>query len=621
MKFKLPKALLASLIMCGLANANGLYVQQDTITVNSGDKLQLTEISETATEAYNTLIKDDYTYNTNDANPGAIVKAGTGELVIDKDLTMNNPFVIDQGKVSIKDATVVSDRDKSANYTCGLSIADATLELDNAHFTSTISGYSFCVGNRDGGASKLILKNDSSVKTAHYVFAGYAGNSNTDYRAGLDENPATGDAVQRAEIQVLSGSELSAGSSLQFANVDVLVDGAGSVLRDNHLGQINNQWPESYFAYGSNFETNIDVTGGGVLDLNWDVYTCKKDNSRAILNIKGAGVDGETGETVASSISVAGTAYLSMTEDYNYVTSTDTNTGSYTELNILEGGKAEISQLVMGVDAGEAKVTIDKDSTYTGVTMRVGTNGTLDNSGKLALESGDTTVWPTDGKNNHFDCVTTYTKSELSVEGGKVINSGSLSVDTINITAGSLTNTGTITGDIFVDGGIYLGDGDADQFGGSVFTMLDGAVVEGLTMTTGTVNISGEVSLTNVTFGTEPVAMYSLMTLSGESDALTLNISDGAIINADELVINETATINMVLSEDNTGSITITGTDASKVSALKQQLEATMNTVDSTGATVDTGSVSITTNVVPEPATATLSLLALCGLCARRRRK
>ena len=621
MKFKLPKALLASLIMCGLANANGLYVQQDTITVNSGDKLQLTEISETATEAYNTLIKDDYTYNTNDANPGAIVKAGTGELVIDKDLTMNNPFVIDQGKVSIKNATVVSDRDHSANYTCGLSIADATLELDNAHFTSTISGYSFCVGNRDGGASKLILKNDSSVKTAHYVFAGYAGNSNTDYRAGLDENPATGDAVQRAEIQVLSGSELSAGSSLQFANVDVLVDGAGSVLRDNHLGQINNQWPESYFAYGSNFETNIDVTGGGVLDLNWDVYTCKKDNSRAILNIKGAGVDGETGETVASSISVAGTAYLSMTEDYNYVTSTDTNTGSYTELNILEGGKAEISQLVMGVDAGEAKVTIDKDSTYTGVTMRVGTNGTLDNSGKLALESGDTTVWPTDGKNNHFDCVTTYTKSELSVEGGKVINSGSLSVDTINITAGSLTNTGTITGDIFVDGGIYLGDGDADQFGGSVFTMLDGAVVEGLTMTTGTVNISGEVSLTNVTFGTEPVAMYSLMTLSGESDALTLNISDGAIINADELVINETATINMVLSEDNTGSITITGTDASKVSALKQQLEATMNTVDSTGATVDTGSVSITTNVVPEPATATLSLLALCGLCARRRRK
>ena len=83
MKFKLPKALLASLIMCGLANANGLYVQQDTITVNSGDKLQLTEISETATEAYNTLIKDDYTYNTNDANPGAIVKAGTGELRCD----------------------------------------------------------------------------------------------------------------------------------------------------------------------------------------------------------------------------------------------------------------------------------------------------------------------------------------------------------------------------------------------------------------------------------------------------------------------------------------------------------------------------------------------------------
>lgn len=613
--------------MCGLANANGLYVPQDTITVNSGDKLQLTETSETATKAYNTLIKDDYTYNANDANPGAIVKAGTGELVIDKDLTMNNPFVIDQGKVSIKNATVVSDRDNSANYTCGLSIADATLELDNAHFTSTISGYSFCVGNRDGGASKLILKNGSSVKTAHYVFAGYAGNGNTDYRAGLDATPATGDAVQRAEIQVLSGSELSAGSSLQFANVDVLVDGAGSVLRDNHRGQIKNQWPESYFAYGSNFETNIDVTGGGVLDLNWDVYTCKKDNSRAILNIKGAGVDGETGETVASSISVAGTAYLSMTEDYNYETSTNINTGSYTELNILEGGKAEISQLVMGVDAGEAKVTIDKDSTYTGVTMRVGTNGTLDNSGKLALVSGDTTVWPTDGNSNYSDCVTKYTASELSVEGGKVINSGSLSVDTINITAGSLTNTGTINGDIFVDGG--------------TFTMADDAVAAGLTATSGTINLSGNVTFTGAVSLGGSVSESSLALLGGDTETLTVYIAkdtnivlDDSILSVDgqQFVVGDNTEIIVDLGnvayEEGTQLFTLSGSDGTLLTDTAAALEDKVTVIweDEESGTRQEASGnevrgSIATVVVPEPTTATLSLLALCGLCARRRRK
>ena len=143
-------------------------------------------------------------------------------------------------------------------------------------------------------------------------------------------------------------------------------------------------------------------------------------------------------------------------------------------------------------------------------------------------------------------------------------------------------------------------------------------------MTSGTVNISGEVSLTKVTFGTaevQSVAVYSLRTLSDANDALTINISDGATINADEVVIDENTIINMVLAEDSTsGAVTITGTDAEKIRALKEQLES-MNTVDGNGVAIEGGSFNVNTTVVPEPTTATLSLLALAGLAARRRRK
>ena len=413
--------------MCSAAHANGLYVQKDTITVDSGEILKTSESPEISGK----LTTGGYTINPGDATPGAIVKNGTGELVIDTDLTMNNPFVIDQGTVTIKDADVVADR-TGASSTCGLSIADATLKLDNASFTSDINSYSFCIGNRDGGASKLILENGSTVKTMHYLFAGYAGNNNTDYRAGLDAQPATGDAVKRAEIQVLSGSELSAGSSLQFANVDVTVDGAGSVLKDNHRGQTKNQWPESYLAYGDGFETKIDVTGGGALDFNWNVYTSTNKDSRTIINIDGSGQT-EDNKKVASSISVAGTAYLSVVDDYNYSNTNNTNTDAYSELNIINGGNADISQLVMGIDAGKAKVTVGTDSTYNGTTMRVGSNGELVNNGTLQLKEGYTTTWPTDGKTGS-EAVTELKSGALSVEGGAVTNSGNLTVEKLAMT-------------------------------------------------------------------------------------------------------------------------------------------------------------------------------------------
>lgn len=88
MKLHLPVSLFAALVMCSAAHANGLYVQKDTITVDSGEILKTSESPEISGK----LTTGGYTINPGDATPGAIVKNGTGELVIDTDLTMNQSF-------------------------------------------------------------------------------------------------------------------------------------------------------------------------------------------------------------------------------------------------------------------------------------------------------------------------------------------------------------------------------------------------------------------------------------------------------------------------------------------------------------------------------------------------
>ncbi len=87
----------------------------------------------------------------------------------------------------------------------------------------------------------------------------------------------------------------------------------------------------------------------------------------------------------------------------------------------------------------------------------------------------------------------------------------------------------------------------------------------------------------------------------------------------------------MVLNEGETYTegmelFTVTGSDAATVSAIESALGTNVTVyeagnIEGNGTHVADATGSITTNVVPEPATATLSLLALAGLAARRRRK
>lgn len=206
---------------------------------------------------------------------------------------------------------------------------------------------------------------------------------------------------------------------------------------------------------------------------------------------------------------------------------------------------------------------------------------------------------------------------EMLILGGELENHGKLECELLGMTSGKLTNSGTIKGEIFMDGG--------------TFTMENGAVAGGLTATSGTIYLNGDVTFTSAVVLGFPISAATLMTLSGESDALTLYINQGSTINADELTVGNGTSIAVILNEGETYEegmelFTVTGSDTATVNAIESALGKNVTVynngdIESEGIVLENAVGSITTAVVPEPATATLSLLALASLAMRRRRK
>lgn len=564
--------ILASIATVGTSQANYVTVGK-IITVEQG-KTETVIPGDVTLEAYTPYAKD-----------------GGGTVQISTTGTMNAPLYVREGTVIVDNKAVLSLNPAKKDFTGGctvLNIAGKNAEMivDQAEVKG-VPEYSICVGGPDGNGS-LVLKNGAKMTSQVSMFVGYSGylNAEADSIGFINGHATTQGVGQETTLENRYAGAYTAaanGHDTIFGYGSVVLEG-GSTLNTGYTGFFMGEgslritenssmitglkgWSQSILGRQNHSTSEVEISGGSSWTINGSsLQVCAGDHSRVDMDITGEG----------SSLSAA-TIYFA---DNNGMTGKAT-------LDVTDGATVHATETIIGAASAHAdvKIYIDAKSSYVASAISVNKGGLIRNEGAIKMTEGATNTL-------------------------------------LNITAdGVVENSGILELDITVEGGTYIGT--SGEFSGSVFTMLDGAVVEGLTMTTGTVNISGEVSLTNVTFGTEAVALYSLMTLSGESDALTLNISDGAIINADELVINDSATINMVLSSDNTdntGSITITGTDEAKVAALKEQLGA-MNVVDSTGSAVGGGSVSITTAVVPEPTTTTLSLLALAGLAMRRRRK
>ena len=283
---------------------------------------------------------------------------------------------------------------------------------------------------------------------------------------------------------------------------------------------------------------------------------------------------------------------------------------------------------------GTGTITLNSGAAIT--VNNIVANGTLNNNGTMNV-TGE--VNQTAGTIN-VAANASMTASSVSVGGVfEVAEGGSLVAGAIKVTeGGTLINNGVISGSapamadadelaalanddmlIVIAGGSMENYGETDknilvQDGGTL-TLGEKASVGGVEITGGNINVNGDVTVSGaltLTGGTVTFMEDAVITLADgvevviEGASIVVNLSDASL---DSLV--------------NGGVYTLFNT----TSDLESIDGSTMTFVGTSGDTITTtvnyageGAVEFAP-VVPEPTTSTLSLLALAGLAARRRRK
>lgn len=362
-------------------------------------------------------------------------------------------------------------------------------------------------------------------------------------------------------MNIKNGSRLEAGTSLQISNATINVDGVGSSLTDNQLGKSPSapadQDPCSYFAYDA------------------------ADGVRTVINV-----------TNGASL------------DCNWNVSTGNSKDSATVITVDGTGEDENSQ------------TVKSTFSVAGTADFGGAEGWWTKNNAPDGEASSTSVVIQNGAEARFNQVRLgmNREAQLTVADNMssiVAHEGASDAVITVYEKGTLNNSGSI--------GINI------ELAGGVFTMEDKAVAAGLTATSGTVCLSG-----NVTF-TGAVQLGSVATFAaadGAAAPLTLVFTQGTVVNADNFVIMPDTVIQVALTGDyQAGEVlfTINGEHADvftgkEVYFIDEQGEVYGMAEMSYGANGEVTSAGSFSSV-PEPATATLSLLALMGLAARRRRK
>lgn len=242
----------------------------------------------------------------------------------------------------------------------------------------------------------------------------------------------------------------------------------------------------------------------------------------------------------------------------------------------------------------------------------------------------------------------TLSGGSLSTEGSTVTNTGSLAASELTINSGTFVNKGTLSAADAQAIAALASEEDAGLalLGASAgFTITVGPngtfenkgqawcdiLVDGGTLTLGAGSENYEITMNSGTIDVQGDITSGSLTLNGG----TINFADGATV-----TLADDATLN--ISEDTTIMVTVTPEMLENLEGMEFELFSgnasnltSANIVFTDGdddhsndmsAEVTTGSSSgsikvESSEVVPEPTTATLSLLALCGLAMRRRRK
>ena len=338
--------------------------------------------------------------------------------------------------------------------------------------------------------------------------------------------------------------------------------------------------------------TTYYVAGGATLDLNGQAFGGKKVSLAENATLTNTAGTLNDNSILLTSIELTGNATLATANNHGLLSY------AWGDTNLALNGH-----------------TLTKTGSGTFYLVKTGVTG----GGKIATAEGTLQIGTT--QSGGANRITSAEGVEFSVSEGATLSM----VNGAQLHAKSISGDGTISG---ADSTTLKLTSDTDSsFNGSIeggFALIkEGSgkqtfnghsILGAITLNGGTLAIGGVTEAASLTMTGDTALEFGKEGLLNLTGSITLNA--GAIKMADGIVFDSTDSFTLINIEGEDASITFDDIEQWSSDVY------TIGNVDYTLALDNAGKALIAHfQVIPEPATATLSLLALCGLAMRRRRK
>lgn len=583
MKFKLPK----SLIIAVLAATSAAYAAPFYDSID-----QVINVGKDQTTSWSDVENIPTSQPTNSF---ALAKDGEGTLSYTGKGTCYTTIYVREGEMQFGDGTTETNiRFQPTKYNAqgrynALSVGgkDAVVSFNNA--TATCNETAIMVGGANGNG-KMIIENGSNVDFAGgnvFVLGDISLEEMTDPNTGLRDgytNATTaqpGASVNSAD-NLYNGnySDAKNGSGATFGRGELVVkdgsyfratygnfwigEGALTVEGENTVMDValNGYGYRTWLGLGDNATSEVNVAGGAQLNFNAsEFYTNNGHNSSTFITI-----DGENSKLVIKDQTTA-----KGEEKINYAYFCTSGQNSSTDVKVTNGGE----------------LRLENDITT------FGNQGSTAANRNVTVEIGEgSKLYVTDADVNNGATITNDGTIEVSEEGLLEI-----------IGKGSATNNGEIIGETWLHDGGMLTAADGSTMG-SVYLGLNAAENDGKLI------ISGNVSMTG-----------NLEVFNGEGAQIVFTIDGALNMNGNSVFLDGA---QILLSVDGSVDDTTQFAELTLFSNFGEDSDISADTlivVKGSDGSTSIRTVGDINTAIPEPTTATLSLLALAALAARRRRK
>lgn len=561
MKIRLPKAMLAAVLSAMLIS--GVHAA----TLYPYEVLELGAGETTTWQNFDNLQGGDA--------DSPFVKDGAGTLRFEnvQGSTSNYykaPIVAREGKVEFVNSTIYAHGAYTpsghANTWLMVGGQDAEMTFKNSSFNIATGETHMNVGTADGSGT-LTLDN-TNMKITGSIFSGYHSYAGNEDSWGLGWYYNYNGTAATEDIP----AENQNPKSIEHRYTE------GSYT-DGYNGQ-NRKFGEG----------TINVTNGSKLDVA-TAFTM----GTSTLNVDGAG------SSVVSQTGYGGIVADGSGWEDTYAIILSRWSGAESTINVTNGAQIESygqlrTQRSSGLANTYSEINVDGEGSkfhvkaIANLGLYEGTNNTtvvnITNGGEAAFAK---TVMGASGVDVNIDSASTLSSDLIEVKNGSLDNDGTISAYTddsveamLKLVGGSVVNNGTIEIDTMIDSGDLT---------------LNGGLMADITMNGGELYVEGSSKTESLTLNGGKVWFSEGAVLDLQGNELVLNGADLMLMVADDAQLSDKYTLFTNASQDVEFNITLVDAQGNELGSA-------------------TGVASI-----PEPTTATLSLLALAGLAARRRRK